>query len=92
MLRIKKYRSWEKFKLNSSIKRVIWTFVGGFVFIIGARMARGYTSGPILSGGMQIAVSILVFGAFTFVGLLAIEKFFFETPLNETIYSHKNMT
>jgi len=72
------YSSWEKFKGNSSIKRIIWAFVGGFVLIIGARIADGCTSGHILSGGMQLAASSLVFTVFTFIGLLVTGKVFYK--------------
>lgn len=72
------YSGWEKFKGNSSVKRIIWAFVGGFVLIIGARMAGGCTSGHILSGGMQLGISSLVFTIFTFVGLLVTGKFFYQ--------------
>ncbi len=72
------YSSWKKFKGNSSTKRVVWAFVGGFVLIIGARMAGGCTSGHILSGGMQLGISSLVFTIFTFVGLLVTGKFFYK--------------
>jgi uncharacterized membrane protein YedE/YeeE len=72
------YSNWKKFKGNSSIKRAIWAFIGGFILIIGARMAGGCTSGHILSGGMQLAISSLVFAVFTFVGLLVTGKFFYK--------------
>jgi len=72
------YSSWSKFKGTSSSKRVIWAFVGGFILIIGARMAGGCTSGHILSGGMQLAISSLVFAVFTFVGLLVTGKYFYK--------------
>jgi len=49
--------------------------------IFGARMAGGCTSGHVLSGGMQLAVSSLVFAAFVFGGLLLTGKYF---------YRHKN--
>lgn len=54
---------------TSKSKRVIWAFIGGFVLIIGARLAGGCTSGHILSGGMQLAISSMVFAIFVFVGL-----------------------
>jgi len=72
------YSSWSKFKGTSSSKRVIWAFVGGFILIIGARMAGGCTSGHILSGGMQLAISSIVFAVFTFVGLLVTGKYFYK--------------
>lgn len=72
------YNSWKKFKGTSSIKRIIWAFIGGFILIIGARMAGGCTSGHILSGGMQLGISSLVFTIFTFAGLLVTGKFFYK--------------
>jgi uncharacterized membrane protein YedE/YeeE len=59
---------------NSKAQRIIWAFLGGFVLILGARLAGGCTSGHILSGGMQLAISSLVFAVFVFVGLYATGK------------------
>jgi uncharacterized membrane protein YedE/YeeE len=72
------HSSWEKYKGNSATKRIIWSFLGGFILIFGARMAGGCTSGHILSGGMQLAVSSLVFAAFVFGGLLLTGKYFYK--------------
>ncbi len=72
------HRRWEKYKGTSTMKRIIWAFAGGFILIIGARMAGGCTSGHILSGGMQIAVSSLVFAAFVFGGLLITGHYFYR--------------
>ncbi len=69
---------WEKYKGTSSLKRILWAFAGGFVLIFGARMAGGCTSGHILSGGMQVAVSSLLFGFFVFAGLLLTGKMFYR--------------
>ncbi|PKP03612.1 MAG: transporter [Bacteroidetes bacterium HGW-Bacteroidetes-6] len=69
---------WEKHKGKSKTKRIVWSFVGGFILIIGARMAGGCTSGHILSGGMQLAVSSLVFAVFVFTGLLITGKLFYK--------------
>ncbi len=70
--------NWEKHKGNSNINRIIWAFVGGFLIIIGARMAGGCTSGHIVSGGMQLALSSFVFAIFVFAGLLIIGKIFYR--------------
>lgn len=70
--------NWKKYKNNSLSSRIIWSLVGGFVLIFGARMAGGCTSGHILSGGMQLAVSSLVFGIFVFAGLLITGKLFYK--------------
>ena len=72
------HSSWEKYKGNSATKRIFWSFLGGFILIFGARMAGGCTSGHVLSGGMQLAVSSLVFAIFVFAGLLLTGKFFYQ--------------
>jgi len=69
--------NWEKYKGNNYGKRVFWAFFGGFILIFGARMAGGCTSGHIISGGMQLAASSLVFAVFVFAGLLLTGKFFY---------------
>ena len=45
---------------------------------IGPGMAGGCTSGHILSGGMQLAISSLVFTVFVFAGLLMTGKVFYK--------------
>ncbi len=69
--------NWEKYKGKSFGKRAIWAFIGGFILIFGARMAGGCTSGHILSGGMQLAASSLLFAVFVFAGLLLTGKYFY---------------
>jgi len=59
---------WEN-RLNLGRKyRILFAFLGGFLLIFGARMAGGCTSGHMFSGGMQLAVSSLLFGIFAFAG------------------------
>ena len=72
------HSNWEKFKGSSKTKRIIWAFIGGFVLILGARIAGGCTSGHILSGGMQLALSSMLFAVFTFAGLLITGKLFYH--------------
>ncbi|MDP2336833.1 MAG: YeeE/YedE thiosulfate transporter family protein [Bacteroidota bacterium] len=72
------YNGWSKTEGNSSVKRIVWAFVGGFILLFGARMAGGCTSGHIVSGGMQVAASSLLFGAFVFAGLLLTGKYFYR--------------
>jgi uncharacterized membrane protein YedE/YeeE len=72
------HSNWERFKGNSPVKRIFWAFAGGLILIIGARMAGGCTSGHVLSGGMQLAVSSLVFSLFVFAGLLVTGKLFYK--------------
>jgi uncharacterized protein len=71
--------NWKKHKGGSVYKRIIWAFIGGFILIIGARMAGGCTSGHIISGGMQLAVSSLAFAIFVFAGLLITGKLFYQS-------------
>ena len=71
------HNRWVKYKGDSEHKRILWAFIGGFILIFGARMAGGCTSGHIISGGMQIAVSSLVFAVFVFAGLLITGKLFY---------------
>lgn len=77
------HSNWEKYKGNSVSKRLIWSFIGGFFLIIGARMAGGCTSGHILSGGMQLSLSSLVFAVFVFTSLIISGKLFYKQK-NET--------
>ncbi len=73
------HSNWEKYKGNNVSKRLIWSFIGGFILIFGARMAGGCTSGHILSGGMQLSVSSMVFALFVFAGLLITGKYFYKS-------------
>jgi uncharacterized membrane protein YedE/YeeE len=72
------HENWIKYKGSSNPKRIIWAFAGGFILIVGARMAGGCTSGHILSGGMQLALSSLTFAIFVFIGLLLTGKLFYK--------------
>lgn len=69
---------WKEYKGKSKGKRILWATIGGFILLFGARMASGCTSGHIISGGMQLAISSLVFSVFVFVGFLITGKFFYR--------------
>jgi uncharacterized membrane protein YedE/YeeE len=69
---------WSELKGPSKIKRLFWAFMGGFILIMGARLADGCTSGHILSGGMELAVSSLIFAFFVLVSLLITAKLFYR--------------
>ncbi len=68
---------WSKIKGESKGKRILWAAIGGFLLILGARIAGGCTSGHILSGGMQLSVSSLVFGVIVTISLLITGKIFY---------------
>jgi len=70
---------WAELKGPSKMKRLFWAFIGGFILIMGARLADGCTSGHILSGGMELAVSSLVFAFFVLISLLITAKFFYRS-------------
>ncbi len=72
------HTNWEKYKGASVPKRIIWSYIGGFLLLFGARMASGCTSGHVISGGMQLAISSYIFAAFVFAGLLLTGKFFYS--------------
>ena len=72
---------WRRHKGDNPWRRIIWSLIGGFVLIFGARMAGGCTSGLILSGGMQLARSGLIFAAFTFPSFILTGKLFYGRPL-----------
>lgn len=52
---------------NGTVKRYAVAFLGGFIVLYGARLAGGCTSGHMMSGMMQTAVSGYIFAAGAFV-------------------------
>ncbi len=75
--------AWKRYKNNSILSRLFWSFVGGFFLIIGARLAGGCTSGHFLSGMAQTAVSSIIFGAVVLVSLIVTGKRFYKGDANE---------
>lgn len=59
-------RAWAARFGESRALRAAGAFIGGFILLFGARMAGGCTSGHGLSGGMQLAISSLIFVAALF--------------------------
>ena len=55
-------------------KYYIREFVGGFIFVFGARLADGCTSGHMMSGIMQGSVSGFVFAACAFAVAIPVAK------------------
>jgi len=70
--------AWKKYKNNSVASRLIWSFIGGFFLIIGARLAGGCTSGHFLSGMTQTAFSSMIFGGVVMVTLVITGKLFYK--------------
>lgn len=67
---------------QSRTRRYLRAFAGGFLFIFGARLAGGCTTGHMLSGTAQMAVSGLVFGAAVFASGMLVARLFFREPAN----------
>lgn len=55
---------------DSPVKRYAAAFIGGFIVLYGARLAGGCTSGHMMSGMMQTAVSGYIFAAGAFAAAL----------------------
>jgi uncharacterized membrane protein YedE/YeeE len=53
---------------TTSARRYADAFLGGFLILFGARLAGGCTSGHIISGMTQLAVSSTIFAAAVFAG------------------------
>ncbi|HRG24741.1 MAG TPA: YeeE/YedE thiosulfate transporter family protein [Chitinophagaceae bacterium] len=70
--------NWIRMKGSSSAGRIFWAFTGGFLLLFGARLAGGCTSGHIISGGIQLAVSSWVFAVFVFASFLLTGHFFYR--------------
>jgi len=63
---------------GSRLRRYLRAFLGGFLFIFGARLAGGCTSGHMLSGTTQMALASLIFGASAFSSGVIMAKLFFR--------------
>jgi len=74
---------WKKYKNNSVLSRLIWSFISGFIMIIGARLAGGCTSGHFMSGMSQMAISSMIFGVVVLVTLIITGKIFYNVKESE---------
>lgn len=62
-------------------KRFLGAFAGGFLLLFGARLAGGCTSGHVLSGVSQLAVSSILFAIATFgTAVLAARALYPSSP------------
>ena len=52
------------------MRRLIWSFLGGFLLLFGARFGGGCTSGHMISGVSQLAVSSFLFSIALFAGAI----------------------
>jgi uncharacterized membrane protein YedE/YeeE len=63
---------------DSPIKRYVVAFIGGFIVLYGARLAGGCTSGHMMSGMMQTAVSGYIFAAGAFASGIPLAFYLFK--------------
>ena len=71
---------WQQYYGSNVTRRFFWAFVGGFLLLFGARMAGGCTSGHVISGGMQLAMSSLLFAVIVFAAFLITGRYFYRMP------------
>lgn len=57
--------------------RFLWSFTGGFILLFGARFGGGCTSGHMISGVSQLAVSSLIFSAALFISAIATARWLY---------------
>lgn len=63
---------------RSPVKRLVWSFVGGFVLLFGARFGGGCTSGHMISGIAQLAVSSFLFSATLFASAITTARWLYR--------------
>lgn len=57
--------------------RLVWSFIGGFLLLFGARFGGGCTSGHMISGVSQLAVSSLVFSLALFASAIVTARWLY---------------
>lgn len=57
--------------------RLVWSFIGGFLLLFGARFGGGCTSGHMISGVSQLAVSSLVFSLALFASAIVTARWMY---------------
>lgn len=63
---------------DSPLKRYIWAFIAGFAVLFGARLAGGCTSGHMMSGMMQTALSGYLFSLGAFAAAIPLSIILFK--------------
>jgi hypothetical protein len=68
---------WNKQFGSNPGNRLVWSFVGGFLLLFGARFGGGCTSGHMISGVSQLAVSSLVFSSALFASAIVTARWMY---------------
>ncbi len=63
---------------SSTTKRNLAAFLGGALLLFGARLAGGCTSGHMISGISQLAISSFIFGICTFGAAIIMAKYLYR--------------
>ena len=71
-------KMWEDQFGNSRLKRNTAAFFGGVLLLFGARLAGGCTSGHMISGISQLALSSFIFGVVTFGAAILMAKYLYR--------------
>jgi len=71
-------RMWSSAFGQSRLKRILACFGGGLLLLFGARLAGGCTSGHMISGISQLALSSFIFGVTTFTVAILMAKFLYR--------------
>lgn len=71
-------RLWKSRFGDSKPKRFAAAFVGGFLLLLGARIAGGCTSGLVLSGVAQLSIAGFIFGAAMFASGVPVAKLLYR--------------
>lgn len=69
---------WEARFGPSAMKRLVWSFVGGFLLLFGARFGGGCTSGHMISGISQLAISSFLFTPALFAGAILTTRYLYH--------------
>ncbi|GKS60148.1 hypothetical protein YTPLAS18_36750 [Nitrospira sp.] len=67
----------------SPVKRLAASFAGGFLLLFGARLGGGCTSGHMISGISQLALSSFVFSAAVFLGGIVTARWLYPDHPNQ---------
>lgn len=69
---------WADHKGTDVRKRYVWAFIAGFTVLFGARLAGGCTSGHMMSGMMQTALSGYLFALGAFATAIPLAIIFYK--------------
>ncbi len=64
-------------------KRLAWSFIGGFLLLFGARFGGGCTSGHMISGVSQLAVSSFIFSAALFASAIVTARWLYPEQVKQ---------